>query len=699
MTLSRAALRLDKRHWRQWLVGSLAVLICAVAADVVFGTPGMAELRALGKAPEATTVYDVTGAPVFTIFKERRIVVPLGDVSRHAVHAVLATEDQRFYRHHGLDVWRIGGAMVVNVKRGAPAQGGSTITQQLARKSFLTDAKTLRRKLKEMYLAIRVERYFSKDQILELYLNKVYFGDGFYGIEAASIGYFGKRSSQLGAGEAALLAGLIKAPSAHSPTAHKERAIARRNVVLKQMVSAGYLDAATATALQSAPLRLKNGFPPDREGQYFKNHITRLLVERFGWEVVSRDGLRVYATIDANAQRVAEAAINGGLDRAEKIGGKARQKSAAPQPSQKGLPEYLQGALVAMDPTTGEVRAMVGGRQFGDSQFNRAIQAERQAGSAFKPFVYAAALESGYTPATLVTDLDDPINTPQGAWVPEDGQASASAMTVRSAIRTSSNRAAVQVLRTVGIPRAVSYADRLGLEAPAVPSLVLGSGEVSLLSITAAYGAFANGGWLRTPVFIRRVEDATGRVLFRSSSEARQAVSQQTAFQMAQMLADVINSGTGYRARQAGFTAPAAGKTGTTNDYRDAWFIGFTPTLVAGVWVGFDQPRTIVSGGYAGELAAPIWGVFMKGAANPKDTAWLKPPPGIVALEICRASGALPGEGCQRVLTVDRDGFEVEKSMVGVEYFRAGTEPQDFCTMHTEMFSLTDRFKRIFGGR
>jgi 1A family penicillin-binding protein len=699
MTINRASLKLDRQHWRAWVAGSLAVLTVAVAADLLFGTPGFNELRGLGKASQATTVYDVHGAPVFTIFKERRIAIPLRDVSRNVIHAVLATEDQRFYQHHGLDLWRIGGAMVANVKKGAPAQGGSTITQQLARKSFLSDAKTLRRKMKEMFVAVRVERYFTKDQILELYLNKVYFGDGFYGIEAASLGYFGKRASQLAIEEAALLAGLIKAPSAHSPTAHGPRALARRNVVLKQMVSAGYLDAATAQALQSAPVRLKNGFPPDREGQYFKNHITRLLVEQLGWETVSRDGLRVYATIDAKAQRAAEEAVNRGLERAEKFGGPARRNAKGKRPASPApKAEYLQGALIAMDPATGEVRAMVGGRQFGDSQFNRAVQAERQAGSAFKPFVYAAALETGYTPATLVTDLDDPISTPQGAWVPEDGHSSASAMTVRAAIRTSSNRAAVQVLRTVGIPRAVSYADRLGLEAPAVPSLVLGSGEVSLLSITAAYGAFANGGVLRTPVFIRRVEDANGRVLMRGVSEARQAVSPQTAYQMAQMLADVINSGTGYRARQAGFHAPAAGKTGTTNDYRDAWFIGFTPTLVAGVWVGFDQPKTIASRGYAGELAAPIWGVFMKGAANPKDTAWLKPPPGIVSAEICRASGALPGEGCHRVLTVDRDGFEVEKSMVGMEYFRAGTEPQDHCTMHVETLSLGDRFRRLFGG-
>jgi penicillin-binding protein 1A len=269
-------------------------------------------------------------------------------------------------------------------------------------------------------------------------------------------------------------------------------------------------------------------------------------------------------------------------------------------------------------------------------------------------------------------------------------------MTVRTALRTSSNRAAVQVLKAVGIPRAVSYAARLGLDAPSVPSLVLGAGDVTVLSMTAAYGAFANGGWLRSPVFVKRVEDAEGNVLFTQPAEARQAVSEQTAFQMAQMLTDVINSGTGYRARESGFTLPAAGKTGTTNDYRDAWFVGFTPRLVTGVWVGFDKPQTILPGGYAGELAAPIWGRFMKTATRNDKPAWLKPPPGIIGVEICRMTGMLPVEGCRHVLTTDKQGNDVERSFVGMEYFRTGTEPQEYCEVHDQV-SFAAKLLRFAG--
>ncbi|HXT71911.1 MAG TPA: PBP1A family penicillin-binding protein [Vicinamibacterales bacterium] len=704
-TISAVNIREALQRLRTFGLWRLTAILFATAgtvlmADVVIGTPSPAVLKSRVRGPQLTTVYDVNNKPVFTIFKERRIEVPLTEVSKHLVQAVLAIEDQRFYRHEGLDVWRIGGALVANVRQGERAQGGSTITQQLARKSFLTDDKTFRRKFKEMFLAMRIERHFTKDQILELYLNRVYFGDGLYGVEAASMGYFGKPAKAVNVEEAALLAGLIKAPSAYSPTTHLDRAVARRTIVLRQMVDAGFLEKTVATSLEAAPVRLQNGFPPDSKGQYFKNHITRILVERFGWERLSRDGLRVYATVDPAMQQAAEVQVAAGLSRAEKLPGFTRShpplRRDAKSPLVVGKPAYLQGALVAIDPSNGEVRAMVGGREFDDSQFNRAIQAERQAGSAFKPFVYAAAMESGYTPATLLTNLDDPMMASGGAWVPEDGHSSSTSMTVRTALRTSSNRAAVQVLKAVGIPRAVSYAARLGLEAPSVPSLVLGSGDVTLLSITSAYGAFANGGWLREPVFIRRVEDADGKLLFTQPPSARQAISEQTAFQMAQMLADVVNSGTGYRTREAGFTAPAAGKTGTTNDYRDAWFIGFTPQLVAGVWVGFDKPQTILPGGYAGELAAPIWGRFMKDATGNRNAGWLKQPSGIVGVEICRMTGALPVEGCRRVRTTDKDGYEVEKSFVGMEYFRVGTEPVDSCTAHAEV-SINDRLRRFLG--
>ena len=648
-----------------------------VTADALFGTPSAAQIRELLDMSRATMLYDVRGEPAFVLFKERRLEVPLAQVSPTAVRAILAIEDLRFHRHYGLDPWRIGGAMVANLRHRRLTQGGSTITQQLVRKSFLTNAKSIRRKLKEIVLAVRVERAFTKDQILELYLNKVYFGNGLYGIEAAARGYFDKSASALELDEAALLAGLIQAPSAYDPTDHPDRAVARRKVVLGQMVEAGFIDEATAAAMGDKPLHLVDGFKDAAPGPYFKNYVTRLLVDRFGWEAVSEGGLRVFTTFDPSAQQAAETALAAGLADVER---RARSQTI-PRRGQPA-PAQLQGALVALDAPTGEIRALVGGRDFASSQFDRATQAHRQAGSAFKPFVYAAALEMGYSPATLVTGLDDPMLAGDESWLPADGHSDASAMTVRTALRTSSNRAAVQVLRAVGVPRAVSYAHQLGLEAPAVPALVLGAGDVTLLSLTSAYGTFANGGWLRPPVAIRRIEDRSGRVIFADRPAGTHVVTEETSFLMAQMLTDVVDRGTGYRVRQAGFRQPAAGKTGTTNDYRDAWFIGFTPAVVAGVWVGFDEPRSIMRNGYAGDVAAPIWGRFMRDATGNRDGQWLRRPSGIVAVEICRLSGALPTEGCRRALAFAPDGNLVERSYVGVEYFRRGSEPEDMCPIH-----------------
>lgn len=681
------------RHWLVVGAWTLAALVGVAAIDVVAGTPSPSEIRGLVNMASATQVIDVNNQEVFTIFKERRIPVALKDISPHVQKAVLAIEDQRFYEHGGLDFWRIGGAAVANAKGGGRLQGGSTITQQLARKSFLTDERTMRRKLKEMFLALRVERQFTKDEILEAYLNKVYFGHGLYGIEAAARGYFGKSARDVSVDEAALLAGLIQAPSAYDPTERPKKALARRAIVLSAMADAGFIETADVSRLQETKLKLVDGFGHEQTGQYFKNHITRLLIEQFGWETVSQGGLRVYATIDGRAQKAAEAAIAKGLEDAEKLRSfKHLKRGDARIRKDHSGPDYLQGSLVAIDPATGEVRAMVGGREFDESQFNRVTQAKRQAGSAFKPFVFAAAIENGASPGTLLTDLDTPMESAQGLWRPDDAHLVSESMTVRTALRTSSNRAAVQVLRDVGIPRAVSFAARLGLEAPSVPSMVLGSGEVTPLSMATAYGAFANGGFVRTPVFIRRVEDAQGRVIYTGEATARSAVSPETAFLMAQMLADALNSGTGYRARQAGFRFAAGGKTGTTNDYKDAWFVGFTPSLVTAVWVGFDQPRTIVPGGYAGQLAAPIWGRFMKDAVT-KDPGWVKRPSGIEAVEICRASGKLPTEACYRGEVSD-DG-EV-KATVGTEYFRRGTEPTETCPVHG--FGSRSFWQRLFGG-
>jgi penicillin-binding protein 1A len=703
--MSAAHQRLGRLAMVVWILFGFLVII---VADVIIGTPNPGAIRSLTYMPQTTTLYDAQDKPVFSIFKERRIEVPLQEISPNLIQAVLAIEDQRFYRHFGLDLWRIGGAAMANLRHRDAIQGASTITQQLARKSFLSDDKTIRRKLKEMYLALRLEQRFTKNEILELYLNKVYFGDGYYGVEAAARGYFGKAARDLTVEEAALLAGLIQAPSAYAPTEHLERAVARRAVVLGQMAEAGFIDAGTATSLAGAPVRLKSGFTEEQFGQYFKNQVTRQLVDRFGWEMVSQGGLRVYTTIDPKAQRAAEAALEEGLAGIERLGAfrSARRREARVlkvSTSGDSGADRLQGALVAMMPLTGEVRALVGGRDFGESQFDRAIQAKRQAGSAFKPFVYAAALDMGYTPATLLTGLDDPVLAAEGDWVPEDEHIGSSSMTVRAALRSSSNRAAVQVLRSVGIPHTVNYLERLGLEAPPVPSLALGSGDVSLLSLTAAYAVFANGGYIRTPVLIRRVEDRDGDILFAHHSPPMRAVSEDSAFLMAQMLADVVNHGTGYRVRQAGFRLPAGGKTGTTNDYRDAWFMGFTPHLVAGVWVGFDQPRPIMHDGYAGVLAAPIWGRFMRDAAGHAGNDWIPQPHSIVTAQVCRVSGALATTACRHDIQINQYGEITERSQVVTEYFRRGTEPQSECPIHGfvrygDDYQGTMRFGRGDGG-
>jgi membrane carboxypeptidase/penicillin-binding protein len=329
------------------------------------------------------------------------------------------------------------------------------------------------------------------------------------------------------------------------------------------------------------------------------------------------------------------------------------------------------------------VRAMVGGRNYAESQYNRAVTAKRQPGSAFKPFVYAAALESGYSPASVVDHLDDPIATVQGAYVPEDEHSSASSMTLRAALRTSSNRAAVRLLQLVGIGRTVQYAKTLGVgNVPAVPSLALGSGEVTLQAMTAAYAAFANHGAVPQPTLIRRVEDQDGMLQYRSQATPTPAVSDVTAFLMSTMMADVVNAGTGNRARQLGFKLPAAGKTGTTNDFKDAWFIGFTPKLAAGVWVGFDEPRTILPNGFAADVAVPAWAKFMKAATSDDKPEWLVPPPGVTTARVCRISGRLASDGCDDVEVQARDGNLERRSMIYTEYFARGTEPTSYCDLH-----------------
>lgn len=660
------------------------------------GLPSIDDVRRMGEMAQATVFYDAADAPAFTIFDERRFDVALADVSPHLVKALLAIEDQRFRSHAGIDVVRIAGAMVANLREGRLAQGGSTITQQLARQSFLTLDKTYTRKVQEVLLALRIEHQYTKDQILELYLNKMYFGAGLYGAEAAALGYFGKPARELTVDEAALLAGLVKSPSTWAPSVNLERAVSRRNVVLQAMRDQGDIDEAAYREARARDVVLKDALRRDEPfGQYFKEQVRLELVERFGRERVYQSGLRVYTTIDVEMQKAAEAAV------AKSLADLTARRVAALKARRRPAPADdapLQAAVVALDPRTGEVRAIVGGRSFAESHFNRAVQARRQPGSAFKPFVYAAALEAGYTPASLIDRLDEPIDTLQGAWSPEEGHETASELTMRTALKTSSNRAAVRMLEMVGVSSAVDYAQKLGLGAvPAVPSLALGSGEVTLFDMTSAYGAFANGGLWEKPQLVRRVEDTEGNVLYRAEASEVQAVAPATAFLMSSMLADVIDSGTAWKARQLGFRLPASGKTGTTNEYRDAWFVGYTPSLAAGVWVGYDTPRQILPGSaYAGDVAVPLWAEFMKVATRGDKPEPLVAPRDVVAVTVCRLSGKRPAGGCDAVPVVNDDGRQAERSMIGTEYFARGTEPTELCHLHVGR-SLFGRMAGWFG--
>jgi penicillin-binding protein 1A len=660
--------------------------------DVVAGLPDREQLKALGETGSGTTLFDAHDHRIFTIPTQYQIEVPLSRISPNLKDALVAVEDMRFYEHDGIDGIRIVGAVIQDIRQARKAEGASTITQQLARMSFLSADKTLSRKIKEAILAQRIEQLYSKEEILELYLNKAYFGDGLFGAEAAARGYFGKTAAEITPAEGALLAGLVKAPSSTNPIVSPARAAARRDVVLRLMLENHWIERPQyETAVASQVVLNDNLRREDPSGVHFKEQVRRELIERYGRDKVYDGHLKVYTTIDPDMQRAAEDAVTSTLRELDARSNPARntrlprsRESGKPLPPQSG-DSQLQAAFLALDPATGDVRAIVGGRDIASVGLNRALQSKRQPGSAFKPFVYAAALEAGYSPASIVDRLDQPITTYKGAWLPDDEHSTGSSMTIRTALRTSSNRAAVRMLDTVGIDRVVTYAERMGVgDVPSVPALALGAGEVTLASMTSAYAAFAQTGIVREPVFIRRVEDEDGRTIFEAERHERRAISETTAFLMSSMLADVVDSGTAANARALGFTLPAAGKTGTTNDFADAWFVGFTPKLVAGVWVGYDEPRTIMADGFAAGVAVPLWTKFMKVATRNDARAWFDPPPGVVAVAVCRVSGMLPVPGCRNVPSVDANGNISYKSSVYTEYFARGNDPIETCNVHTE---------------
>jgi penicillin-binding protein 1A len=674
-------------HRWKWIAQfTAAILIVVLCGTVGVGIgianwarqdlPSPASLQTIAP-PVKTLVYDVNGKLVHEFFKENRSIVPLKQIPRPMVDAILSIEDRRFYSHWGIDPVRLFGAFVQDVISRRPEQGASTITQQLARNLFLTHEKTISRKIKEAILAIRIEQTYTKDEILQMYLNQIYFGEGAYGVDAAARIYYGKPVQQLTLPECAMLAGLPRNPRDYSPRRDPDRAIKRRNLVLASMVQNKKITQRQYEVASEAPLGVSKTAMDTRSAPYFMEMVRLYLEERYGSNQLFEGGLRVYTTLDAGLQQAAEASLEKRLTEVEQRTGKRSRaailaKSRTGTPAERMQTDYLQGAIVAIDPTNGQIRALVGGRDFNESNFNRATQAARQPGSAFKPFIYTAAIDNGYTPNEMI--LDTPVSFKAGNgedWSPQNyDHKFRGPVTLRMALAKSLNVPAAKLLQKLGTPIVTSYARRLGIRSRlgADLSLALGTSEVNLLELTSAYGVFADQGVKTSPVFVLRVEDKNGKILEQTRTTAEEVLSPETALTMTNMMETVIQSGTAAAAHVMGLNVPAAGKTGTTDDYTDAWFVGYTPSLVTGVWVGYDKKQRIGNNMTGAAAALPIWVDVVEAASKNKPPQDFPVPNGVVARLICSQTGLLANPACP----------ETE-----MELFKEGTEPTGYCDVHT----------------
>jgi penicillin-binding protein 1A len=634
---------------------------------------------------QASKVYAVDGRLITELGYERRTVIPLQEMPPYLREAFIAVEDKRFYQHHGIDFSRILGALKANILAGSWEQGFSTITMQLARNVFpdrITREKTLTRKLKEARVALELERTYSKDRILELYLNQIDLGSGANGVESAAQRYFGKSARDLNLAEAAMLAALPKAPYRYNPRRHPARAVERRNLVLDLMRRQGYLTAAQAEEAKAYPLTLSARADYGDVAPYFVEWIRQTLAARFGRDLYEQ-GLRIYTTLDLDIQQAAERALESQIEAIENGAyGRFPHRTFAQYDSTHTAGEgediytpYLQGAMVAMD-TTGAIRAMVGGRDFDDSKFNRATQALRQPGSTFKLFVYSAALRGGHSPAEMLDDAPISLPMPDGTvWEPRNFEENEfrGSTTLRRALALSINLIAIRLGLELGVDTVVAEARRYGISTsvPAVPSMFIGSAEVLPLEMVAAYTVPSTLGVRAAPIAIIRVESADGKVLWQPEPRRDRVLPVDQAYVLNDMLRDVIRYGTGATAyRQAGLDVPAGGKSGTTNDYTDVWFIGFTRDLVAGFWMGFDKQQRIENGAQGGRFAAPAWASFLKEVyeRRPPPGDWPRPA-GIVQREIDITSGKLATPYCPQ---------EVRR----VEVFTQSEAPTEYCPLH-----------------
>ncbi|MFZ5584479.1 MAG: PBP1A family penicillin-binding protein [Thermodesulfobacteriota bacterium] len=600
--------------------------------------------------------------------RETRSLVALKDVSPHLVHAVLAAEDADFYEHSGVSPLGVLRALWVNLSHGAVRQGGSTITQQLAKNFFLTPERTIARKAKELLIALILESKYDKDTILEIYLNEVYLGQkgsvALGGVAEASEFYFGRSPAELRPEQAALIAGLIRGPNAYNPHRRAEAAKARRDLVLMAMVRHGWLDEAEAALARRRGLELMPYRPYGRRAPYFMDYVSGQLGELYPPEALTSLGLGVYTTLDAQVQAAAEAALTQGLERLEK---------AHPRLWRKDDQERLQGAVLVMEPRTGHILAMVGGRDYGASQFNRAAQARRQPGSTFKPFVYLAGLEQ-FNPASLLSNQARTYRLGGQSWSPSnyDGESGGS-FRMRAALARSLNLPTVDLAMRLGLDRVAATAQALGLKVPAdpPPAMALGALEATPLELGRAYCALAAEGVLPYPLSLKAVTTEGGSVAVRRPVKNENAAEPARAWLVTSMLESVVKEGTA-RTLKPGF--PLAAKTGTSNDFKDAWFVGYTPEFMALVWVGFDDGD---STGLSGAAAAmPIWADLVRRAPWLGSGLDFAPPPGVVTQTVCAESGQVATGLCPHPMA---------------EYFEEGRSPAEYCPLHRPA-GLVDRF-------
>ncbi len=734
------------------LIGGIAGGYVAIAR----GIPSIDELKNY-QAAGGTKIYADDDILIGELKAEKGIFVSIDVIPKHMIHAVVAVEDARFFRHKGIDYIAIVRAIIKDIMHASLKEGGSTITQQLAKVVFLSSEKTIKRKLLEAALAFKIEKNLSKQEILELYLNKVYFGHGAYGLEMAARTYFGKSAKQLNLAEAAILTGLVKAPTTYSPFNDLARAKVRQNTVLGRMEEEGYITKQDRENAYNQPLSLSSHKKGVEANNYFVEYIRKYLEERYGEEAVYKTGLKAYTTLNRAMQLSAANSMQSGLREVDKRRGwrgaidtkkgidiekelKTREmmttvinnpgdiytglvlKVTAQEATIKtrgvlgklsikdalwasrtlsksgsvkvlknfGLDQILapgdivrvsikaiqknivtlaleqdpevEGALVAVEPYTGFIRAMVGGYDFSRSDFNRAVMAKRQPGSSFKPIIYAAAMDHGFTPASLI--VDEPVTYsggPKGNWTPENYDHKYYGPTrLREALTYSRNVVTIRLVDAIGLDALMNFTRTIGISAdmPRNLSIALGSFSITPLDMAMAYNVFASNGMKSNPIALKYVTDSKGRILETNEPEPQQVISPQTAFLITSMMEDVVKYGTGWRAKALG--RPVAAKTGTTNDYKDAWFVGYTSSLVASVWVGFDNAKTLGPQETGGKAAAPIWTMFMSSAVKGEPEGFTHPE-GIVSLSIDPKTG---------LLAMDDSGMK--------EYFREGTQPNEY---------------------